>query len=217
VALGRALVREPRAFLLDEPLSNLDAKLRVETRAELARLHRALGVTMLYVTHDQEEAMTLGDRIAVLREGGIEQVAPPLEVYRRPATAFVADFIGVPHINWFAGRVARESGRLLVRCQDFCVELSGELAAGSAREVSVGVRPCDMRLAASSDAEIAGRVEVVEALGSTLLVHARSDTGAEFRVLVAAETAVAVGEQIAARPSRDQLHVFDAETGARLN
>jgi ABC-type sugar transport system ATPase subunit len=153
----------------------------------------------------------------VLREGVIEQVAAPLEVYRRPATAFVADFIGVPHINWFAGRVACESGRLLVRCEDFCVELPGELAAGRAREVSVGVRPCDMRLAASSDAEITGRVEVVEALGSTLLVHARSDTGVEFRVLVAAETAVAAGEQIAARPSSDDLHIFDAETGARLN
>ena len=99
MALGRAIVREPQAFLFDEPLSNLDAKLRLETRAELALLHRRLGATMVYVTHDQEEAMTLGSRVAVMREGRVEQVAPPLEVYRRPATVFVATFVGSPAMN----------------------------------------------------------------------------------------------------------------------
>jgi ABC-type sugar transport system ATPase subunit len=172
---------------------------------------------MLYVTHDQEEAMTLGDRIAVLREGRLEQVAPPLEVYRRPATAFVADFIGVPRINWFAGRAESASGRTLVRCRGFQVELPTDLATGAGHEVSLGVRPCDMQLGAPSGAEISGRIEVVEALGSTLLVHARCDAGVAFRVQVAAETPVEVGECIAARPSRDHLHVFDAQTEARLN
>jgi multiple sugar transport system ATP-binding protein len=112
VALGRAIVREPQAFLLDEPLSNLDARLRVETRAELARLHRRLKATMIYVTHDQEEAMTLGDRVAVLRDGRLQQLAPPMEIYRRPANVFVAGFIGSPTMNFVSGRLSSEGGRL---------------------------------------------------------------------------------------------------------
>ncbi|HEX7122738.1 MAG TPA: ABC transporter ATP-binding protein, partial [Gemmatimonadaceae bacterium] len=111
VALGRAIVREPRAFLLDEPLSNLDAQLRADTRAELARLHRRLGVTMVYVTHDQTEAMSLGTRVAVLRDGVLQQVAPPLELYRRPANQFVAGFIGTPPMNFVRGRIRREGAK----------------------------------------------------------------------------------------------------------
>ncbi len=103
VALGRAIVREPKVFLFDEPLSNLDAKLRVETRAELARLHRRLGATVVYVTHDQEEAMTLGWRVAVMRDGFLQQVAPPMELYRRPANRFVAEFVGSPAMNFLPG------------------------------------------------------------------------------------------------------------------
>src|SRR3954468_21736865 len=110
VALGRAIVREPRAFLFDEPLSNLDAQLRVETRAELGRLHRRLGATMVYVTHDQVEAMTLGTRVAVLKDGMLQQVAPPMELYRRPATQFVAAFIGSPRMNLIPGRLTMDGG-----------------------------------------------------------------------------------------------------------
>jgi multiple sugar transport system ATP-binding protein len=216
VALGRALVREPQAFLFDEPLSNLDARLRVETRTELARLHRELGATMLYVTHDQEEAMTLGDRIAVLCDGALEQLGAPLEVYRRPATRFVADFIGVPRINWFAGRAVREDGSPRIRCDDFRVEAPAGLAAEEGRELALGIRPQDLEPTASADAEIAGRVELIEPLGSALLVHARSESGVGFRVLAPPDGQVAIGARIAARPRPDCLHVFDAHSGARL-
>src|SRR5262249_32050265 len=112
VALGRAMVRQPQAFLLDEPLSNLDARLRVQTRAELARMHRPLGATIVYVTHDQEEAMTLGDRVAVLRDGRLQQLAPPMEIYRRPANVFVAGFIGSPAMNFFRCTSRRGNGQL---------------------------------------------------------------------------------------------------------
>ncbi len=213
VALGRALVREPRAFLLDEPLSNLDARLRVETRAELARLHQSLGVTMLYVTHDQEEAMTLGDRIAVLREGRLEQLAPPLEVYRRPAPAFVADVIGVPHINWFQGRVERGGAR--IACEGFGLEAPAGLAAEGA--VEVGVRPQDLEAVPAGEAELRGRVELAEALGPTVLVHARSEEGIGFRLLVPADARPGRGEILGARVRGGRLQVFDPRTGARLN
>ena len=219
VALGRALVREPQAFLLDEPLSNLDARLRTETRAELARIQRALGATMLYVTHDQEEAMTLGDRIAVLRDGRVEQLAPPLDVYARPASVFVADFIGAPRMNWFGGRLARDAGRLVARCGGFRVDVPGlaSEAAREGREITLGVRPQDLRPAPPDDADLRGRVEVREALGSTLLVHARSDRGDELRVLVPVETPVAIGEPIGVRIDRHRVHLFDTSSGARLD
>ncbi len=114
VALGRAVIREPQAFLLDEPLSNLDARLRVETRAELARMHRRLGATMLYVTHDQEEAMTLGDRVAVMHEGRLQQVAPPLEIYHRPTNRFVAEFVGSPAMNLLPATLRRDAGAIRI-------------------------------------------------------------------------------------------------------
>lgn len=133
VALGRAIVRKPRAFLLDEPLSNLDAKLRVQTRAELARLHRHLRATLPYVTHDREEALTLGDRIAVMHEGLIQQVAPPMEVYRRPANTFVAGFVGSPAMNFFPGTLASGHGALRVQCPAFHLALDQKAAPHSAR------------------------------------------------------------------------------------
>ena len=215
VALGRALVREPQAFLLDEPLSNLDAQLRVETRAELARLHLALGATMLYVTHDQEEAMTLGDRIAVLREGRLEQVAPPLEVYRRPTSVFVADFIGLPRINWFEGRL--EDGGLRVAFEGGRFEVPQELAASAGRDVRIGVRPQDLEASPAGVGELTGRVELVEALGSSVLVHARRERGPGFRLLVPADGAPDLGDLVGARVRGKHLHVFDARTGARLH
>src|SRR5690348_7780254 len=128
VALGRAIVREPKAFLFDEPLSNLDAQLRVETRAELARLHRRLGATMVYVTHDQVEAMTLGTRVAVLKDGTLQQVAPPMELYRRPLNQFVASFIGSPSMNFVEGSISRENGRAQFNASGISIPVPASMA-----------------------------------------------------------------------------------------
>jgi multiple sugar transport system ATP-binding protein len=221
VALGRALVREPQAFLLDEPLSNLDAKLRVEMRAELAHLHRALGATMLYVTHDQEEAMTLGDRVAVLHAGRLEQVAPPLELYRRPSTRFVADFVGTPRIDWLEGSLEHAAGAVALAGPGFRLKLPEPLAAALAGgrapgRVALGVRPHDLAPCTPEEADLRGRVDLVEALGSALLVHVRAEGDVELRVLVSADEPVAVDDPIALRLRRDRLHLFDAESGARI-
>src|SRR5438105_2856042 len=140
VALGRAIVREPKAFLFDEPLSNLDAQLRVETRAELARLHRRLGATMVYVTHDQVEAMTLGTRVAVLKDGALQQVAPPMELYRRPQNRFVASFIGSPSMNFVQGNIERDDGRTRFVAPGMTLAVP-EAAAARQGPVVLGVRP----------------------------------------------------------------------------
>ncbi len=220
VALGRAIVREPRAFLFDEPLSNLDAKLRVQTRAELARMHKRLGATMVYVTHDQEEAMTLGDRVAILHDGILQQVATPEQVYTRPANAFVAGFIGSPTMNFFAGCLeGDDGGRRFVG-----PGLSFQIAAGpglseATGELQLGVRPQDIRLAEPADADVTARVDVVELLGSEELVHMRL-AGAEDRVLRAVfpeDAAVREDETIGLRFRRDRLHFFDAADGRRLS
>ncbi len=224
VALGRALARcgdgpnaeGPHAVLLDEPLSNLDARLRLETRAELTRLHRELGVTMIYVTHDQEEAMTLGDRIAVLHAGRLEQVAPPLQVYREPASVFVADFIGVPPINWLEGRVDGDAVVPDGEREALRIALPGGLRPGQGRRLRVGFRPADVALTAPEPGGLRGAVDVLEALGSTLVAHVRSDTGALHRVSTPAETKLAVGESVGLALVPERLHFFDAETGRRL-
>jgi ABC-type sugar transport system ATPase subunit len=211
VALGRALVRNPRVFLLDEPLSNLDAKLRVEMRAEIGRLHAAFEVTTIYVTHDQEEAMTLGDRMAVLGEGGrIEQLGAPLEIYNQPRNVFVADFVGVPRINWFEGEL---DGRVF-RCPDFALELPGP--ARQARQARLGIRPHDLTLATPPAALLHGEVELVEALGAALLLHVRSRHERSVRVLVPADVAVRRGDAIGVTPLAERAHVFDTASRERL-
>jgi ABC-type sugar transport system ATPase subunit len=204
VALGRATVREPKAFLLDEPLSNLDAQLRTQTRAELLRLHRRLGTTMLYVTHDQEEAMTLGDRIAVVHAGRIEQIAPPIEVYRRPATRFVASFVGVPAMNFLDGRLARE--------------LAARLGLPQADDVVLGIRPEQLALTDPAEGELAGRVDLVEVLGGELLLYVQLEAEPrEVRIRVAAEQPPSVGQRVGLRLRREHLHLFDAKTGRRIH
>jgi multiple sugar transport system ATP-binding protein len=201
VALGRAIVRRPRAFLLDEPLSNLDAQMRLQTRTELARLHRQLAATMLYVTHDQEEAMALGDRVAVLRQGVVQQVAPPLDIESRPANAFVAGFIGSPAMNFFPCHLRIEAGKASLECPWFQLSIDSIRAAhddiGAAHAVSggtsltacaapnspltthhspneilLGVRPYDLHLVDPSQADAVARVEAVERLGHQQVIHA---------------------------------------------
>jgi len=192
VAMGRAIVREPAVFLFDEPLSNLDAKLRVQMRFEIQKLHRRLGTTSMYVTHDQVEAMTLAQRMIVMNAGRAEQIGTPMEVYENPATVFVAGFIGSPAMNFLEGksdgngRVALDGGG--------SVAITAKIAAG--RELTVGVRPEHLTPCKPSEANLVGSVEVVEALGADTLVH----------VAIAGRTAiarlpngisVAIGEPIA--------------------
>jgi multiple sugar transport system ATP-binding protein len=186
VAMGRALVREPAVFLMDEPLSNLDANLRVQMRSEVLRVQRRLGVASLYVTHDQTEAMTMGDRVAVLRDGALQQLAVPQELYERPANLFVASFIGSPPMNLYEGAVSGPADGLVLSLGSQRLALPAELGqsrpglvAGEARKVVVGIRPEDLTVAggASADREttLAAHVELVEALGNESLVHFSTD------------------------------------------
>jgi multiple sugar transport system ATP-binding protein len=220
VALGRAIVREPEAFLLDEPLSNLDAKLRVQTRAELSRLHRRLGATMLYVTHDQEEAMTLGDRVAIMDGGVFQQVAPPMEVYRRPANRFVAGFIGSPAMNFFSGEIRRGGEGASFEAGSLHVSLLRDGDGPAAGPAVLGIRPHDIRLCAPEEGDVAARVDVVEPMGAETLVHLAlgvEPSEPEVRAIVPPETAAAEDDQVGLHLHRDRLHLFASDTGARLN
>jgi multiple sugar transport system ATP-binding protein len=184
VAMGRAMIREPQAFLMDEPLSNLDAKLRTQMRAEISLIHKEIGVTTIYVTHDQVEAMTLGQRVAVMRKGELQQVSTPQELYNRPANLFVAGFIGSPAMNFFEGRVEQQNGRPGVAFGDgqrLAVDdaeraLAPSLAESPGRQVVVGVRPEhleDATLASGTPADrrLRGLVRLRELLGSEVVVH----------------------------------------------
>ena len=202
VALGRAIVREPKVFLFDEPLSNLDAKLRVETRAELARLHRRLGATVVYVTHDQEEAMTLGWRVAVMRDGFLQQVAPPMELYRRPANRFVAEFVGSPGMNFLPG--ATVPG----------------MTASAAPSHTLGIRPHDLAIVPQGTGDVDAWVDVVESRGSELLVYLRlgaKGDGAELRVVAPPEPAIDEERVVGVKFDRARLHWFEEGSGNRLS
>src|SRR6476659_8481903 len=177
VALGRAIVRHPRVFLFDEPLSNLDAKLRVQMRVELKKLHERLGTTAIYVTHDQVEAMTLGDRVVVMRDGRVQQVGDPMELYTNPANRFVAGFLGSPAMNFAGVRIAAENGSLWAESDDLRIKVPPPIAQRLGRyagmEATLGVRPEDLRIANDSDAgdlSFNVAIEVVERLGSEILL-----------------------------------------------
>jgi ABC-type sugar transport system ATPase subunit len=208
VALGRAIVREPQVFLFDEPLSNLDAKLRVETRAELARLHRRLRATVVYVTHDQEEAMTLGGRVAVLKDGILQQVAPPMELYRRPANRFVAGFVGSPGMNFLAADARDGAGAIAGARLPAPVAASGRLV--------LGIRPHDIEVVADGAGDFDATVDVVEPRGSELLVYLRLTAGEEVRVVTSPDRSIAVEQRVGLRLDRTRLHWFEAESGRRV-
>src|SRR3989441_3129654 len=181
VALGRAIVRHPRVFLFDEPLSNLDAKLRVQMRVELKKLHLRLGTTAIYVTHDQVEAMTLGDRVVVMKDGWVQQVGEPLELYNEPANRFVAGFLGSPAMNFFNVTVAENNGALWVANPGFRLQVpdpcAGKLRAHVGGELWLGIRPEDLRVAAGADGSQMSFdvvVEVVERLGSETLLDVKA-------------------------------------------
>jgi multiple sugar transport system ATP-binding protein len=231
VALGRAIVRNPAVFLFDEPLSNLDAKLRVEMRRELKQLHQRLGATMVYVTHDQVEALTLGDRIAVMNDGKVQQLGPPMEVYDWPANRFVASFIGTPAMNFIDGEIMNSQG-LTFRRGEWTVSLAGRTldpAARAGQSVVLGVRPDDVRI---SDPEsghgIPATVELIEMLGdatvATLRVNAAKPTdghGCEphhdegFYVTSKTEPRADLrpGMTVRAKVEPERIHLFDPETG----
>jgi ABC-type sugar transport system ATPase subunit len=200
VAVARALVREPAVFLLDEPLSSLDAQVRVEMRAELKRLQRRIGVAMLYVTHDQVEALTLGDRITVLGDGVVQQLGPPSQIYGRPANRFVATFIGTPAMN-LLDVVDGRAG-------PFPVEVPAGLAG---RRLQVGIRPEHFELGGS----VAADVEVVEEAGSETYLHLAVD-GCSIVARVASEVRPALGETLALRMRTEHVHLFDADSGEAL-
>jgi len=214
VALGRAIVRKPAVFLFDEPLSNLDAKLRVETRAEIKRLHRQLNTTTIYVTHDQEEAMTLGDRVVVMQGGLKRQCDAPLEIYRRPADRFVASFLGMPPMNFFDGHLQQINGKLWFVNEATSLLLDKTpnewLAGKSKRHVVAGIRPESFQLGetASEGNSIAATVQVIETLGSTMDVYLETSTGKRIVCRVPAGQ-LTEGQTIAAHVSPQEIHLFE--------
>ena len=222
VALGRAIVREPAVFLMDEPLSNLDAKLRVQTRAEIARLHQRLGTTMVYVTHDQVEAMTMGTRIAVMSDGLLQQVGTPQTLYDTPANRFVAGFIGSPSMNFVdvtlegsgsEGKLAGAGGWTL----NLPSRLKESVGAASGRKVIAGFRPEHLELdeAGSEAATFPGRADVVEYLGNEELLHVTA-ANQDIVAIVDSSNRVKPGDALTLALPYSKLHLFDAETGLSL-
>ena len=203
VAIGRAIVRDPEVFLFDEPLSNLDAALRVQTRLEIARLHERLGNTMIYVTHDQVEAMTLADKIVVLRDGRIEQVGSPIELYERPQNAFVAQFIGSPKMNFFSDG-------------DLSANASNVLGQTLASNHQVGLRPEHLTVTDAANAVVEGTLDLVENLGEYAMVHMISATGVGFIAKTEKPPLAQKGETISFTIKPELAHYFDAETGLRV-
>jgi len=215
VALGRALVREPDAFLLDEPLSNLDAQLRVRMREEIGALHAKTGRSMVYVTHDQVEAMTLGDRIAVMKAGILQQVGAPLELYDRPANLFVAGFIGSPEINRMDATLSFENGKFILCGEGFSLVLpdSAHGAGLTPGAVVLGIRP--ESLARSDKGDFQVEVGLVEQMGAQTLLVCRSGS-TSLRALMARDDSVSRGERVALRWASGSLHLFDPQSGRTL-
>jgi multiple sugar transport system ATP-binding protein len=223
VALGRAIVRDPKVFLFDEPLSNLDASLRVSTRGEISKLHRRLGATMIYVTHDQVEAMTLGQRICIMNGGRVVQVGPPLEVYKRPLNTFVASFLGNPPMNLLPARVAEGKGRLTLKLGGELLELKerqySALPAGTA--ITLGIRPESIAARASAGererlAGIEAEIVQIESLGAeTILATRIPGIESELVARVGPEVGASVGERRSLWLDLSAIHLFDA-TGALI-
>ena len=222
VAVGRAIVRHPKVFLFDEPLSNLDAKLRVQMRAEISGLHNRLQATMIYVTHDQIEAMTMGDKIVVMKDGIIQQIGDPLTLYNKPINRFVAGFIGSPPMNFMSLTIANEGGAVVGDEGNFKLNLSGKLAEVAGRyegkSLVFGIRPEDVAVSpnAAAGEAIEATVEVVEPLGSE--IHLYVGTG-RHQLVVKTPPAVhaAVGDSIKLVPSQERAILFDGETEQSLN
>jgi multiple sugar transport system ATP-binding protein len=214
VAMGRAIVRQPKVFLFDEPLSNLDAKLRVLMRTEIKALHQRLGTTMVYVTHDQLEAMTMADRIVVMQDGRVEQMGPPLDLYDRPANLFVAGFIGSPAMNVIEGSLARDGAGWCVIAGDLRLALPGSCRAAEGTKVVFGIRPEHLGVGAAG-AGIPAEVQVIEPTGATTYVFTRI-AGAPVTAIFSDRRKLGPGDRIGLLPEPDRIHLFDAGTGMRI-
>ena len=229
VAIGRAIVRNPKVFLMDEPLSNLDAKLRNQMRAELIKLRHEIKGTFIYVTHDQTEAMTLGDRIVVMKGGVVQQIATPQEVFNHPANIFVAGFIGVPQMNFFDAQLVRSGDGFTVKTDDMNVALAPETCAqlalnwdgGDVKEITAGVRPEQILLAEKGEeGALQGTIEVTELMGSTEHVHVMSPDG-QFVLIIPvvdleAKGALKAGDPIWFKFEKNATHLFDKVSGKNL-
>lgn len=221
VAVGRAIVRKPQVFLFDEPLSNLDAKLRVQMRTEISKLHRQLGATMIYVTHDQVEAMTMGDRIVVMRDGHVNQIDTPLNLYNRPVNQFVASFIGSPAMNFVPGRIVRDGGaHFRANGNAFSVALPDDTAAlmeqKNVDEVIMGIRPENIYLSgthrASGDfVDVDMLLDVLEPMGNEIVLYARSLDN-EIVARIKPQDVPEPGQSISLALNRSKMHFFDSKT-----
>ena len=225
VALGRAIVRNPAAFLFDEPLSNLDAKLRVTTRAELKALHYRLQTTSIYVTHDQAEAMTLGDRICVMYEGVIQQVAPPMEVYDKPVNRFVAGFLGTPPMNFFDGKVEVKNNQpAFVLTDGTFITLSdpnGKMSSFAGREMVLGIRPEHLSVKPLQGQEgntLSAEVDVVEPLGDRKDVYLTASNGQRFIANSDPHFDITMDQQVQMYVDIDKIHIFEPDdTGLNVS
>ena len=229
VAIGRAIVRAPQVMLMDEPLSNLDAKLRNQMRAEIIKLRQRINTTFIYVTHDQTEAMTLGDRIVVMKDGVVQQIATPQEVFNHPANIFVAGFIGVPQMNFFDAQLVRSGNGFTVKTEDMNVALAPETCAqlalnwdgGDVKEITAGVRPEQILLAdKGEEGALQGTVEVTELMGSTEHVHVTAPDG-QFVLIIPvvdleAKSALKAGDPIWFKFEKNATHLFDKVSGKNL-
>lgn len=227
VAMGRAIVRHPKVLLMDEPLSNLDAKLRGQMRVEISRLHEKLNSTIIYVTHDQTEAMTLGDRIVVMSDGEVQQIDTPQNLYDSPANKFVAGFIGAPQMNFMDATITEKNGEMFVKVSDHLVKLPKEKADilrkkgfGDGRDVTIGIRPEDLwdspeMLEKFKDSTVHGTVEVYEMLGSTSNLYVDID-GHQVTATVEPDTKKRVGDTVTLAFDNNKIHVFDNDTNENL-
>jgi multiple sugar transport system ATP-binding protein len=213
VALGRALVREPEVFLLDEPLSNLDAKMRVQMREEIGRLHGETGISMVYVTHDQVEAMTLGDRVCIMRDGRIRQIARPIDVYDHPANRFVASFIGSPEMNIIEGELD-DTGTFTNAVLGFPVPPGYFADAKPGSRISFGIRPEHLALRAPGGSA-SGRIVMIERLGAQMQVAVDSG-GTRLSALISRTEALRIGDVVGLTADAERLHMFDAQSGVSL-
>ena len=213
VAMGRAIVRDPQVFLFDEPLSNLDAKLRIQMRAEIRELHQRLSTTTIYVTHDQIEAMTMADKIVVMNAGNIEQIGAPLELYDRPANTFVAGFIGAPSMNFFDAVITKSDAGVHATIDDIVIPAPEIAGLTDGQPVTLGVRPEDTVL---SDAGVKGDITVVEPTGSETHLVIRSG-GRDYVAVLRDRQAHAPGQTVALSAQKDKIHLFERDTGQRIN
>ena len=209
VAIGRSIIRQPKVFLFDEPLSNLDAALRVVMRIEITRLHQNLGATMIYVTHDQTEAMTLADRIVVLNEGRIEQVGSPLKLYENPVNRFVAGFIGSPAMNFIKGTIDADNGKVIARLGPYAMEVNKpNLKHGM--EIEVGIRPEHIAIVSPEEGTLTAEVEIIEKLGVESMLYLKTDASEDLlTVRTDPKHTIRTGDRLGLKLPESELHFFD--------